>query len=86
MIGPLTETDAWSKSKTKVDLLFALRKDTESKYSASRNENYIRSMLDSNTITKDLTFKLVDWDSASDFINMSITDPIGPDFIYKVIN
>ena len=27
MIGPLTETDAWSKDKSQVDILFALRFD-----------------------------------------------------------
>ena len=85
MIGPLQETSKWRKNGTKVDLLFALRKDVESKYRYLRNEDYIRSMLDANIKTVGLSFKLVDWDDAKLFVNTSFNDAEGPEFKYKVL-
>ena len=84
MIGPLEETSKWNKFGTKVDLLFALRKDAESKYRYLRNEDFIRRLLDSNAKTEGLTFKLVDWDDAKQFVNKSFRDSEGPDFQFKV--
>ena len=52
---------------------------------SQRNESYIRSMLDAENKTKNITFKLVDWDDATLFYNSALTDPEGPDFTYKVI-
>merc|ERR1719300_18903 len=84
MIGPISETNVWNKDKSKVDILFALRKDYESRFISQRNESYIRSMLDAGDKTKNITFKLVDWDDAAHFCNSSLTDPEGPNFTYKV--
>ena len=84
MIGPLSETNVWNKDKSRVDILFALRKDSESKFISQRKESYIRSMLDSENKTKNITFKLVDWDDAGHFCNSTLTDPEGPDFTYIV--
>ena len=41
-------------------------------------------MLDAENKTKNITFKLVDWDDANLFYNSALTDPEGPDFTYKV--
>ena len=51
---------------------------------SQRNESYIRSMLDAENKTKNITFKLVDWSDATLFYNSTLTDPEGPDFTYKV--
>ena len=85
MIGPLSETNVWNKNNSRVDILFALRKDSESKLLSQRKESYLRSMLDANNKTKNLTFKLVDWDDARHFWNSTLTNPEGPNFTYKVL-
>ena len=40
MIGPISETNVWNKDKSKVDILFALRKDYESRF---KREGFISS-------------------------------------------
>ena len=42
MIGPLEETTVWNKRKEKVDILFLLRTDKESKYLQHRHNTKIR--------------------------------------------
>jgi len=83
MIGPLTETDAWSKDKSQVDILFALRTGKESKFKEKmRSRSYIRKMLDKNPETKGLSFVVADWMDADKFYNGDTSSD--PDFIQKL--
>ena len=85
MIGPLQETNVWTlQDKTKVDILFALRNDQESKYINKRNKKSIQSILENNLSTSHLSFELVDWWDRSKFFNKSVESPVGPEFQYKV--
>ena len=62
MIGPLEETDVWTlQDKEKVDILFALRDDQESRYLNKRNVESIGTILKNNSFTSHLSFELVDW-------------------------
>ena len=62
MIGPLQETDAWTlQDKVKVDILFALRIDKESRFHSKRNVKSIETILKSNSTTSDLSYEIVDW-------------------------
>ena len=85
MIGPLKETDVWTlKGKDKVDVLFALRNDQESRYINKRNVQSIKNILKNSSSTSHLSFELVDWWDRKKFFNPSAKSPIGPDFQYKV--
>ena len=84
MIGPLQETDAWTQDKEKVDLLFALRIDQESRFISKRNFKSIETILKNNTSTSNLSFDIVDWGDRQKFFNESALNPIGPDFQYKL--
>ena len=85
MIGPLEETDVWTlQDKEKVDILFALRDDQESRYLNKRNVESIGTILKNNSYTSHLSFELVDWWDREKFFNASVESPIGPDFQYKV--
>ena len=54
MIGPLQETDAWRlQDKVKVDILFALRIDKESRFLSKRNTDSIQAILKSSSTTSD---------------------------------
>ena len=86
MVGPLEETSAWSNNKEKVDILFFLRSDKESKFLHYRDRNKIRSILDQNPRTRSLTFHIVDWRDYHTFLNSSVKEPLGPRFEHKVIN
>ena len=55
MIGPLEETSVWSINREKVDILFLLRTDQESKYIKYRHEDKIRNILDQSPLTSHLT-------------------------------
>ena len=83
MIGPLEEKDSWRKDKKRVDILFLLRTDKESKYIKDRSDKTLRTLLDSMEESKGLSFKLVDWWDMDKFYNSSSTEP-GPDFKHKV--
>ena len=85
MIGPLNETDAWTKKeKEQVDFLFLLRSDKESPHFSKRNVEILRKILDNNTRTKDLTFDVVDWWDRSRFYENTTGNMPGPQFKYKV--
>ena len=85
MIGPLLETNVWTlQDKTKVDILFALRNDQESKYINKRNKDSIQSILGNKLSLSHLSFELVDWWDRSKFFNKSVMSPVGPEFQYKV--
>merc|ERR1712042_233210 len=58
MIGPMKETDVWSKSTTKVDILFLLREDKESVHLGKRNVTKLEAIIESNELTRGLSFKL----------------------------
>ena len=83
MIGPLEETTV--RNKKKVDILFLLRSDQESKYLKERNRRKIRNILNDNPQTAHMTFDLVDWDSKK-YLDTAVKDPAGPQFEHKVIN
>ena len=83
MIGPLEERDEWRKEKKKVDILFLLRTDKESKYISERNLKSLRTLLDSMDGSRGLSFHLVDWWDMDKFYNSSSTQP-GPLFKHKV--
>ena len=61
MVGPLEETTVWNKKKEKVDILFLLRSDEESKYPEYRDQAKIRNILDEDPLSAELSFDLVDW-------------------------
>ena len=85
MIGPLQETDIWTlKEKKKVDLLFALRNDAESRFREQRNSETIRRILKSNVSTLHVSFNIVDWNDRNKFFNASVNNPDGPNFQYKI--
>ena len=85
MIGPLDETDAWTKKeKKKVDLIFHLRNDQESRHIAKRNVDVIKRILDNDTETQGLSFDLVDWWDRPKFYDNTTGDDPGPTFKYKV--
>ena len=86
MIGPLEETSVWTIKREKVDILFLLRTDQESKYIQHRHEDKIRNILDQSPLTSHLTFHLVDWWDYSKFLNTSAKVPEGPNFEHKVVN
>ena len=86
MIGPLEETSVWTVKKEKVDILFLLRTDQESKYIQHLHEDKIRNILDQSPLTSHLTFHLVDWWDYSKFLNSSAKVPEGPNFEHKVVN
>ena len=80
MIGPLQETNVWTlQDKTKVDILFALRNDQESKYINKRNMKSIQSILENNLSITHLSFELVYWWNRSKFFNKSVESPVGPE-------
>jgi len=86
MIGPLEETSEWNLNKEKVDILFFLRSDGESKNLQYRHVSKLRSILDENPHTKHLTFNLVDWWDYSKYLDTSVKNPTGPMFEQKVLN
>ena len=86
MIGPLEETTVWNKKKEKVDILFLLRTDHESKYQELRDLTKLRNILDESPLTSQLSFDLVDWWDSSKYLDTALKDPSGPHFEYKVIN
>ena len=86
MIGPLVETTVWNKRKEKVDILFFLRRDTESKYKQIRNLVEIRNILEETPLTAQLSFDLVDWADSSKYLDTALKDPAAPQFEHKVIN
>ena len=85
MIGPLEETTVWNKNNKKVDILFLLRSDGESKYLKYRNHRKIRNILEETPLTAQLSFDLVDWDSRK-YLDKAVKDPAGPQFEHKVLN
>ena len=85
MIGPLDETTVWNKKKEKVDILFLLRSDQESKYLQYRDLTKIRNILDETPLTSQLSFDLADWWDSSKYLDTTAKDPAGPQFDYKVI-
>ena len=85
MIGPLPDTDAWTlQDKVKVDILFALRIDKESRFLSKRSIESLETILKRNSTTSDLSFEIVDWGDRDRFFNKSAKSPIGPDFEYKI--
>ena len=85
MIGPLKETNVWTlKDTKKVDILFALRNDQESRYLNKRNVKSIETILKNNSSTSHISFELVDWWDRKKFFNTSVESHIRPDFQYKV--
>ena len=85
MIGPLEETTVWNKKKEKVDILFLLRTDHESKYLQYRHNDKIRNILEENPLTSQLSFDLVDWWDTGKYLDTTAKDPAGPQFEHKVI-
>ena len=86
MIGPLEETTAWSKKKEKVDILFFLRRDKESKYKQYRHLTKIRNILEETPLTAQLSFDLVDWWDNGNYLDTTLKNPADPLFEHKVIN
>ena len=86
MIGPLEETTVWNKKKEKVDILFLLRSDEESKYPEYRDQAKIRNILDEDPLSAELSFDLVDWLDSSKYLDSAVKDPAAPQFDHKVIN
>ena len=86
MIGPLEETTVWNKKKEKVDILFLLRSDQESKYQDLRDLTKIRNILDESPLTSQLSFDLVDWWDNNKYLDTALKDPVSPQFEHKVIN
>ena len=85
MIGPLDETDVWTKKENeKTDFIFLLRVDHESLHNSKRNVEEIKKIMDNNIETRDLSFELVDWQSWNRFYDDSTEDLPGPQFKYKV--
>ena len=84
MIGPLEETNIWTKEEKKVDIIFLLRKDHESMHKIERNGALLRRILDNNTDTRGLSFELVDWNDKGMFYDDAKADIPMPHFKYKV--
>ena len=78
MIGPLEETTVWNKKKEKVDILFLLRSDEESKYPEYRDQAAIRNILDEDPLSAELSFDLVDWWDSSKYLDTAVKDPAAP--------
>ena len=85
MIGPLQGTTVWNKKKEKVDILFFLRKDKESKYLQFRHDTKIRNILDEDPLSAQLSFDLVDWWDSSKYVDTAVKDPAAPQFDHKFI-
>ena len=85
MIGPLEETTVWNKKKEKVDILFLLRSDEESKYPEYRDQAKIRNILDEDPLSAELSFDLVDWWDSSKYLDTAVKDPAAPQFDHKFI-
>ena len=86
MIGPLVETTVWNKRKEKVDILFLLRTDKESKYLPFRQLTKIRNILDESPLTSQLSFDLVDWWDSGKYLDEARTEPAAPRFDHRVVN
>ena len=86
MIGPLVETTVWNKRKEKVDILFLLRTDKESKYLPFRQLTKIRNILDESPLTSQLSFDLVDWWDSGKYLDETRTEPAAPRFDHRVVN
>ena len=84
MIGPLIQTDVWTNKRQKVDILFGLRIDKESRFSEQRNKAKLTSILKKSVKTANLSFELGDWYGKEKYYNKSVRDPPGPEFKYKV--
>ena len=84
MIGPLIQTDVWTNKRRKVDILFGLRIDKESRFSELRNKENLTSILKMSPETANLSFELADWYDKEKYYNKSVRDPPGPEFKYKV--
>ena len=84
MIGPLIQTDVWTNKRQKVDILFGLRIDKESRFLDQRNKEKLTSILEKSPKTADLSFELADWYGKEKYYNKSVRDPPGPEFKYKV--
>ena len=78
MIGPLQGTTVWNKKKEKVDILFFLRKDKESKFQEFRHDTKIRNILDEDPLSAELSFDLVDWWDSSKYLDTAVKDPAAP--------
>ena len=78
MIGPLEETTVWNKKKEKVDILFLLRSDEESKYPGYRDQAKIRNILDEDPLSAELSFDLVYWWDSSKYLDSAVKDPAAP--------
>jgi len=85
MIGPLEESNAWSKKRKQVELIFLLRVDKESKHKNERNVKMLRKIIDKNEETRGLSFELVDWWDRDKFFDKRSKEP-GPLFKYKVLD
>merc|ERR1711892_869105 len=85
MIGPLEESNAWSKKRKQVELIFLLRIDKESKHKNERNVKMLRKIIDKNGETRGLSFELVDWWDRDKFFDKRSKEP-GPFFKYKVLD
>ena len=86
MIGPLEETSVWTKKKEKVDILFLLRGDRESKYPEYRDQATIRNILEENPLSAHLSFDVVDWWDNNKYLDLALMDPPAPQFEHKVLN
>ena len=86
MIGPLEETSAWNKKKEKVDILFLLRGDQESKYPESRDQANIRNILEEDPLSAQLSFDVADWWDNKKYLDLALKDPPGPQLEHKVLN
>ena len=85
MIGPIKETDVWTLKREKVDILFGLRIDKESRFTKHRSRQSLTEILNKDPSTANLSYELVDWWDRSKYFNESVQYPVGPDFKYKVI-
>jgi len=85
MVGPLEETSTWSLNKTKVDLLFLLRNDQESRHMEKRYVDKLRKIIDSNNETRGVSFELVDWWDRGRFFDKTVNKS-GPELKYKVLH
>ena len=61
MVGPLPDTDKWSISKEKYDIIFLMRNDKESLHAKERNVAHIQNIINKLQATAWLTFHLTDW-------------------------
>ena len=72
------------KEKKKVDFIFLLRNDHESRHINKRNVETLQKILDNNTETINLTFEMLDWWDRPRFYDNTTGDMPGPQFKYKV--